>query len=245
MKSQRDHITIEGRNPVTEALRSSHPPTLIYVESNALHDTKIKEIIAAAKKNNVEVRKIGRKKLHQISQTKHAQGVIAIRKGVEYQTLTQFLSENPRPFIVMIREALYEYNLGAVIRTAECAGADAVIIPPKVDISPQAVRTSMGATEHIHVIKESFFNALKLLQKSGISICAVEVNAEKFYFEEDLTGPMAVIIGGEDKPLTSKIQSQCNIRVKIPLKGKINSLNMSVAAGIIMYEKLRQDAVQS
>lgn len=239
--------TIEGRNPVIESIRSKQKPIEVYLEQNIREDGKIKEIIYLANKYKVPVKKVGKKKLNALSATHHHQGVIAVKRPAPQLSLKELLvkldHENKQPFLIVVRDALYEHNLGAIIRSAECTGVDAVIIPPKVSITPQVVRTSMGATEHVNIVSSSFFQTLKILSKHGIRICAIEVNSPKYYFEEDLTGPVAFIIGGEDHSLTDTIHEKADFSVKIPLKGQVNSLNMSVATGIVLFEKVRQEMV--
>jgi 23S rRNA (guanosine2251-2'-O)-methyltransferase len=116
-------------------------------------------------------------------------------------------------------------------------------MPPKMYVSATTVRASMGATEHIHVINESLFNAIKTAKKNLIKVVGIEVSGQNYYYESDLTGPVMLIIGGEDRSLSDEITKQCDLVVKIPLKGRVNSLNMSVAASIVIYDKIRQDSL--
>jgi len=239
-------MQIEGRNPVIEALRAKKELTKIFLEKDINVDEKIDEIIRLAKRADIPILYRPKKLLGRISQTGVHQGVIAKRnEDVQTMNMNALIdaidSTKKDPFLVYVREALYEHNLGAVIRTCECAGADAVLIPPKLTITSQVVRASMGATEHIKIINESLFNAIKIAKKNAIKVIGIEVSGKKFYYENDLTGRVMLIIGGEDHPLSEEITNQCDLVVKIPLHGRVNSLNMSVAASIVIYDKIRQE----
>ncbi|MFQ5492545.1 MAG: 23S rRNA (guanosine(2251)-2'-O)-methyltransferase RlmB [Candidatus Dojkabacteria bacterium] len=240
-------MQIEGRNTVIETLRAKKQIKVIYIEKDINIDEKISKIRKLASKQGIEVRYKPKKFLNKISQTKSHQGVIALKaKEVDIgfkHYLDKLIEDGTQPFFIYVREALYEHNLGAVIRTAEAAGLDGVVIPPKTRLTAQTVRAATGATEHIPVIKEGLFNSIKFSRQQGLKIVGIEVSGKNDYFDEDLTGPLLLIIGGEDRPLSEAIIKKTDTIVRIPQKGKVNSLNMSVAAAIVIYDKIRQESL--
>jgi 23S rRNA (guanosine2251-2'-O)-methyltransferase len=237
---------IEGRNAILESLRSNRKFRKLFVQDQINKDEKIKQILSKAKNRDIGIKYLSKKHLDQKSVTGHHQGVVAWVWDKEELDLNSYLEnmdlENP-PFLVYIREAQHQYNIGAIARSAECAGANGVIVPPKTRIQAEAVKASTGAIEHIDIYEESLFSAIKIAKNHDIKVVGIEVSGEKFYYEQDLSGPVMLIIGGEDRPLSLEILKKCDIIVRIPLRGKINSLNMSVAASIVMYDKVRQEAI--
>jgi 23S rRNA (guanosine2251-2'-O)-methyltransferase len=236
---------IEGRNAILESLRSNRQFKKLFAQDGVNKDEKVRQIVSKAKNRGVSIKYVTRKVLDKMSITGVHQGFIAQVIDKEEMNLNQFIENKLRIdqnlFLVYIRDAQYDYNIGAIIRSAECAGADGVILPPKIRIGAEAIRSSTGAAEHINIFNESLFNSIKTAQKTGVRIVGIEVTGEKYYYDEDLSGPVMFIVGGEDRPLSLEIQKKCDIIVKIPLRGKVNSLNMSVAAGIVMFEKTKQD----
>jgi 23S rRNA (guanosine2251-2'-O)-methyltransferase len=173
------------------------------------------------------------------------QGIIAdkedgVAPGLE-MTLKEIEMSGKDAFILYIRDAYNEFNVGAIIRSAEAVGVNAVIIPPKMDITPNMVRSAMGATEHLPVIKEGLYSTIKIVKALGIKVVGIELSGDKYYYQADLKGPIMLIIGGEDHSLSPGLQEKADFFVKIPMKGKVNSLNMSVAASVVMFDKLRQE----
>lgn len=239
-------MQIEGRNPVYESLASQSPIKKIYMNEAVERDGKINSIIEMAEAQGINVVFKPRRYLDKIAETKIHQGVIALREKRDSWSLEAFLKrldkEGKTPFLVYIRDAQNEYNVGSIIRSAEIVGAQAVILPPKIILSPQMVRASMGASEHLTIINENLFQAIKLAQAELLKVVGIEVTGEQYYYEADLKGPMMLIIGGEDRSLSEEIKNKSDFFVKIPMKGKVNSLNMSIAASIVMFEKLKQES---
>jgi len=237
-------MQIEGRNPVQELLRSNKKVSILFIQHSIVKNDKIKEIVSFAQKKGIRIKKIGKNKLKKMSRTKNHQGIIA--KAIrEFDNLNVILNnlnkERKQPFFTIINEVLYQHNLGAIIRTAECAGCSAVIIPKKTRLTEEAVRASMGATEHIPLIKTNLFSAIKYLKEYDIKIIGLEASGKKSIYKEKLDLPVAFVIGGEHSGITSSLYKKCDIVLKIPLFGKMNSLNMSNAAAIALFEKIRQD----
>lgn len=237
-------MQIEGRNPVLETLKSETKVTLLFLQNDLRKTPKISEIVSSAHKKGVRIRRVSKNKLNKLTNTKNHQGVIArvYKPPVKLKDIMAKLFESgKKPFFVLMNEVLHQQNLGAIIRSAECAGADGVIVPKKTKINPDAVRAAMGATEHIPVIKESIFNAIRILKDAGIKIIGIEANGDKLIYETNLSSPITIIVGGEHSGITSSLLKKCDQVAKIPLYGKINSLNMSNAAAVTFFEKIRQD----
>jgi 23S rRNA (guanosine2251-2'-O)-methyltransferase len=239
-------ITVEGRNPVIELLKSKRDVKRVILEETINRtDPKIHEIIMRASNRKVFIDYLSRKKLGQLSETNSHQGVIAIA-NVDYAKFSEVIENNIIHHLsntfVYIREALYEDNIGAIARSAEAAGFSGIVIPPKMEITPQAFRSSMGALSNIKIVQESLFNAIKTAQKNAIKVIGIELIGSTKYYQTDLTGDVMLIIGGEDRSLSEEVASKCDAVVNIPMHGKINSLNMSVAAAVVVFEKLRQEA---
>lgn len=239
-------MQIEGRNPVLELLRTNKEVSAIHIQHHINQDTKINAILKKAKRKNVKIHRRDRKELDKMSQTGNHQGVIAIYKRVENLNLDEVI-ENKRNSggifrAVYIREAYHEHNIGAIIRSAEAAGFDAIILPPKINVTPQIVRASMGATEHMPIFSESLFPLLKKCKSEGIKTIGIERSQNsEIHTKCDMTSDLLLVIGGEDRSLSEEIINKIDTVVEIPMKGHVNSLNMSVAAAIIIFEVLRQE----
>lgn len=238
-------LSLEGRNVVLEALRAGRDLNEILLDRGVKVDGKIQEILDLARHQGIEIRHVPRKELDKLSQTGVHQRIIARGEVEEAPGLRQVLGRcraaKRDPFILVLTEVLYEQNLGAILRSAEGAGVDAVVVPPRVKgVTPVVARTSMGASEYVPVVQENLFSALKMLRDEGLLVVGAESTGQKNYFEVDLRGPVAILIGGEDRGLTGPLQKACAVVVKIPLQGHLHSLNMSVSAGILMFERVRQ-----
>lgn len=238
-------MKIEGRNAILEYLRTRQPARRLIIEKDINVDEKIAEIKKLAQSGGVEFEVVSKKLLDKISDTGVHQGVI-LKADYSYQSFSDVLKivekRNRPPFkFIYIREAQLEGNVGAVGRTAEAAGFAALFIPPQLDITPQAWRASTGAFANLPVVQESLFNVLKAFHDLAVKIIAVETSGEVSPFEADLTGDVLFIVGGEDRSLSAEVLQKCDLVVKIPQFGKINSLNLSVAAAVVMYEAVRQE----
>lgn len=237
-------MQLEGRNTVLEALKSDTIILKLMVQSNIQEDEKISEILSLSSQKHVTVRMLDKKKLDRLSKTKVHQGVIAFAKESQKLSTKNLIDSLPSgtiPFFVIIREALYEHNTGAIIRTAVCAGANGIILTSETKLSESVIRASMGATNYVKIAKDNLFNSIKILREHGIRVGGIETSAKSYHYDTDLKGPIALIIGGEDHGLSAEVLEKCDFSVRIPMFSKINSLNMSVAAAIVIYEKVRQE----
>lgn len=237
-------IKINGRNSVLELLRSKKNIRELFVKRTVKRDSKIDEIIKLAKQWGVRINYKEEKEMNRISSGGRHHGVIGVlledNKPNLIELIKRAVSQEGSLFIV-VQEFSFAQNLGAVIRTAECAGADAVIISQKAKVTGDVYRVSMGGAELMPIVQEGLFSAIKKFKEYGIKVVGIETTGKKYYFQEDLRGHIALVVGGEDRGLSLEIQKKCDTIIKIPMKGKITSLNMSVAAGVVIYEKVRQD----
>lgn len=238
-------VTLEGRNVVVEALKRDRKIFEILIDKGASGE-KIALVRELAKKAEVKVSFVSRKDLDRVSSTDNHQGIIGVAEQIKTQNLSTFLKENPEPFILVLREFMYEQNLGAILRSAAAGGVDAVVVPnsQKHPITPLVERVSMGASNEIAVIEASVHNALSTIKKHNLPIVGVELDGTVTYTEANLRGPLAIVLGGEDTGLSLPIEQKCDIVVRVPMMKGIQSLNLSVSAAILIYEKLRQDSLQ-
>ena len=236
---------IEGRNAVIEALRAGTAIDKIYLAKGDT-DSALGHIANTARANGVVVVNADRRKLDEMSRTHAHQGVIAVAAVRAYASIEDIFQRaeerGEAPLIVLCDELSDPHNLGAVIRTAECAGAHGVVIPKRRSAGLTAIvaKTSAGAVSHIPVARVPNLTALmKELQKRGVWIFGAEMNGNTSLYEADLKGPAAIVIGSEGSGMSRLVAETCDFTVSIPMKGKINSLNASAAAAILLYEAVR------
>ncbi len=236
---------IYGTRAVKEAILAGKQIEKIMIQGGMNNDL-IKDLITAAKNHSVPYTFVPEEKLKRLSSKNH-QGVICILSAVSYASIDNVIdraySEGREPFLVLLDRVTDVRNLGAVARTAECAGVDAIVIGEKgnAPISSDAMKTSAGALNHIAVCREKDLRrTLKLLRDSGIKVVACTEKAQRTIYEADLTGPIALVMGSEEDGISDNLIREADELAKIPLKGKIESLNVSVAAGIAIYEVVRR-----
>ena len=237
---------IEGRNAVMEALRAGTPIDKIFLARGET-DATLGHIASSAREKGIVVVEADRRKLDGMSRTHAHQGVIAMAAVREYATVDDILNaareKGEPPLIVVCDELSDPHNLGAVIRTAECAGAHGVIIPKRRSAGLTAVvaKTSAGAVSYVPVARVPNLTALlKELKDEGLWIFGTAADGDTSLYDADLKGPAAIVIGSEGDGMGRLVSQQCDFRVSIPMKGKLNSLNASAAAAILLYEAVRQ-----
>ena len=237
---------IEGRNAVLEALRAGTPIDKIFIARGET-DAALAHIAASARDRGVVVVECDRRKLDFMSRTHSHQGVIAQAAVREYASVDDILAaareKGEPPLVVVCDELSDPHNLGAVIRTAECAGAHGVIIPKRRSAGLTAVvaKTSAGAVSHLPVARVPNLTAcLKELKEEGLWVFGADAAGDRTLYEADLKGPAAIVIGSEGDGMSRLVAQTCDVLVRIPMKGKLNSLNASAAAAILLYEAVRQ-----
>lgn len=240
-------IIVPGRNQVIELLRSKIECEHVYVDEQAGKDSKIEQVINLSKNKGTKISFVNRKFLQNKAKDLNHQGVVAMAANfapsLSFDDIEASLSNKKTPFYIYLPETNHDHNAGAIIRTAECLGVDGIIMSTKLEQSSTLVRMSTGANFHIPVMRLSVFNAIKQFKDLGFNIVAIEINGNKMTYEYDFNQPTLCIIGSEDKGVTPQIQEKVDTVLQIPQSGYVNSLNMSVATGIIMYERIRQLAV--
>ena len=237
---------IEGRNAVIEALRVGTNMDKIMIARGET-DATLGHIASKAREKGIVVVDVDRRKLDYMSQTHAHQGVIAVAAVREYVSVDDILAvaaeRGESPLLVICDEISDPHNLGAIIRTAECAGAHGVIIPKRRSAGLTAVvaKTSAGAVSHVPVARVANLTAcLKELKEQGLWIFGTAADGAVNLYQADLKGPAAIVIGSEGSGMSRLVAENCDFTVSIPMKGKLNSLNASVAAAVTMYEVLRQ-----
>ena len=237
---------IEGRNAVIEALRAGTAIDKIYLAKGET-DAALGHIASTARGKGIVVVECDRRKLDGMSRTHSHQGVIAIAAVREYATVEDILNaareKGEPPLVVVCDELSDPHNLGAVIRTAECAGAHGVIVPKRRSAGLTAVvaKTSAGAVSHVPVARvPNLPSLLQELQEAGLWVFGTAADGDTLLYDADLKGPAAIVIGSEGRGLGRLVAERCDFKVRIPMKGKVNSLNASAAAAILLYEAVRQ-----
>ena len=236
---------IAGRNPVTEALRSGRAIDSILIAKGELNGS-VKVIAAKAKAHKIPIKEVDRKKLDQLCGGAVHQGIVALAAVKEYASVEDIFalaaSRNEPPFIIVLDEIEDAHNLGAIIRTAECAGAHGIIIPKRrsAGLSYAVGKTSAGAYEYMPVARVTNIpTTLDELKAKGCWIYGADMNGS-LYTENNLQGAAVLVIGSEGSGIGKLVREKCDVILSLPMYGKINSLNASVAAGILMYEFTRQ-----
>ena len=237
---------VEGRNSVLELLETGKDINKIYVQSGEKHGS-INKIIAIAKSRNILISEIDKYKMRQMAQTENYQGVIAVVPPFEYSDVEDILNlakeRNEDPFVVILDGIEDVHNLGSIIRTAETAGVHGIVIPKRRSAIVNATvnKVSAGAVEHMKIARVNNINeTIKELKDAGLWICGTDINTNTYYNQQDLKGPIAIVIGSEGFGISRLVKENCDFLVKIPMKGKVQSLNASVSAGIVIYEVVRQ-----
>lgn len=237
---------VEGRNSVLELLENDKDINKIYITKGEKKGS-INKIIAIANEKKIVMVEKDKKQMDIISQTENHQGVIAIVPPFEYAEVEEILEvakeRKEEPFILILDSIEDTHNLGAIIRTAEVAGVHGIIIPKRraVAVNSTVNKVSCGATAHIKIARvNNITETIVKLKDKGIWVCGTAIDAEKYYYNQSLTGPLAIVIGNEGKGMSELVKRNCDFLIKIPMKGKVKSLNASVSAGIIIYEALKQ-----
>lgn len=237
---------IEGRNAVIELLESGKDINKIYITKGDKTGS-INKIIAMAKERKVVLVEKDKNQMEKMAQTENYQGVIAIVPPFEYCEVEDILEyakeKEENPFILILDGIEDTHNLGAIIRTAETAGVHGIIIPKRrsASVNSTVAKVACGAVEYMKIARVNNINdCINKLKDAGIWICGTDVNAEDYYFNQDLKGPLGIVIGNEGKGMSELVKRNCDFLVKIPVMGRVQSLNASVSTGIIVYAAVEQ-----
>lgn len=241
---------IEGRNAVLEAFRSGKCVDKLFI-LDGCQDGPVRTIAREARKTDTIINYVSKERLDQLSETRAHQGVIAQVAAYEYSTVDEILAraeeKGEPPFLILLDNVEDPHNLGAIIRTANLAGAHGVIIPKRraVGLTSTVAKTSAGAINYTPVAKvTNIVRTIEELKEKGIWFVCADMGGEIMY-DLDLTGPMGLVIGNEGEGVSRLVREACDFTASIPMKGDIDSLNASVAAGVLAYEIVRQRLVKS
>lgn len=231
-------------NAVLESLKQRpQKVNKVFIQKD-LPNRRLQQIVGLAKDNNVPFIPVPRKKL--LSLDKNNQGVVALISPIDYSSLEEIISESALPFLLILDGVEDPRNIGAIIRSAACAGADGIIIQERRSsgITGTVAEVSAGGLEHIKISREvNLVRAIKSIQKRGIWVVGAESGACKPWYDFDYTQPVAVVFGSEGKGLRPLVKKNCDVILSLPIRGTLSSLNVSAAAAIFLYEVVRQRQV--
>ena len=238
---------IWGRNPVLETLHSPRQVKRILLAEGQREAPALASIVQEAKQRHVPLETVPRARLDQLSRGAVHQGVLAVVGERRYASIDEILaiaeSRHEPPFLLILDAIQDVNNLGSLLRTAEAAGVHGVIIPEHraAEVNATVIKTSAGATEHLLIAQETnLTRAIESLKKRNIWVVGLAGEAKTLYTQADLTGPLALVVGNEGKGISRLVREHCDLLIKLPMYGHINSLNAAVAVSIALYEALRQ-----
>lgn len=244
MEEKEDQI--EGRNSVLEWIKSGKGINKLWVQKGEKHGSII-EIINLAKKQRIVISEVDKAKLDKMSQTHNHQGVIATILEYEYYDVDDILQEaknrNEDPFILILDQIEDPHNLGSIIRTAECSGVHGIIIPKRrsVQVNSTVNKVSAGALSYMKIARvNNLTETINYLKEKNVWIYGTDIEGTSYYDEQDYQGGVGIVIGSEGFGMSRLVKENCDFLIKIPMKGKISSLNASVSAAIVMYEIMKQ-----
>ena len=237
---------VEGRNAVIELLESGKDINKIFITKGEKHGS-INKIIAMAKERKVILVEKDKRQMEQMAQNQNYQGVIAIVPPFEYCEIEDILDKarelNEAPFILILDGIEDPHNLGSIIRTAETAGVHGIIIPKRraAAVNSTVNKVSAGAVQYMKIARvTNITDSIEKLKENGLWICGTDISTDTYYYNQELTGPLGIVIGNEGAGMSDRVKKSCDFLVKIPMKGKVTSLNASVSAGIVIYEAMKQ-----
>jgi len=250
-KAEDENYYLVGRNAVLEAINHGKPIDKIFLRKDGVEGS-LRLIAAKARERKIVVQEVDRAKLEMLADGANHQGVIALCPPQEYAEIEDILKlaeeRGEPPFIIILDGVTDPHNLGAIIRTADASGAHGVIIPKRraAGITPIVSKASAGAVAHVLVARVSnLVAAISDLKKRGVWVAAASSSGAKPMYTNDLTGALAIVVGSEGEGVSRLVKDNCDFGVSVPMHGKLDSLNASVAAGILMYEVVRQRSSRS
>lgn len=238
---------IWGRNPVLETLRSSRPVKRLLLADSHRDAPVLAAILAEAERRHIPIETTPRARIDQLSHGAVHQGCLIMVEERHYTTLDEILAsaadKQEAPFLLLLDAIQDVNNLGSLLRTAEAAGVHGVVIPQHraADVNATVVKTSAGATEHLLIAQETNLSrTIDFLKQQNVWVIGLAGEGRTRYFDADLTGPLALVVGNEGKGISRLVREHCDLLISLPMRGQINSLNAAVAGSIVLYEALRQ-----
>ena len=244
--SEPNIIQIESKNALLELLLDDRYFERIYIASNAFKDPKTKEIVRLAREKDIPIIKVPRRTLNRKTRASSAESVVGIMVSQNTWDLDELLDkiyeESKIPFFLILDNIKYTQNIAAIMRTAFAAGVNGIIVPPsqKSLVTDETIRISMGAAERIPLVEMNLFEAVKKIKEEDIRVVGIHMDG-KPYFNSNLKGPIAFILGAEDVGISTGMLERVDEKISIPMNEGIGSLNVSVSGAVLMYEKLRQE----
>jgi 23S rRNA (guanosine2251-2'-O)-methyltransferase len=239
-------IQIESKNALLELLKEGRDFERIYLSSSAYKDPKTKEIVQLAGEKRIPILRVPARTLKRRLRTSSSESIVGVMYSQNVWELDELLEsifkENKIPFFLILDNIKYTQNIAAIMRTAFATGVNGIIVQntDKSIVTDETIRISMGAAERIPLVQTNLFVAIKELKKNGIKVFAIHMDGES-YFKKDITGPVAFVLGAEDVGISTGMLERVDDTLSIPMREGIGSLNVSVSAGVLMYEKLRQE----
>ena len=233
---------IYGKNPIFEALKSNRKIESLYLQEN-IKSKSIEKIIHLAQQQNIQINRITRTAMVKLVRHNHHQGIVAQVADYDYWTLeallTRAFNNGKEPILAILDSIQDPHNLGAIIRSADGAGLDGIIIPKynAVGVNPTVIKSAAGATAHIKIARvTNLAKAMDSLKQAGFWIAGTTADGDKSFFDLDYTGPLAIVLGSEGKGMRRLVQEKCDYLLQIPMFGKVNSLNVSVSAALLFFQ---------
>lgn len=230
-----------------EALGASDRVQRLLIDERCRPDPKLDAILDAAARRGLEPERVPRAELDQDGEGRVHNGVVALALPLPERRLPEVIDRvledgADHPLFLLLDEVHYDQNLGAILRTADAAGVSAVVVPRRrgAGLSPVVARISMGASEHVPLVRCAILEAMSLLHRAGFRLVGADEHGESLHSDTDLSGPLGLVMGGEDKGLTPPVRQRCDTLARIPMVGHVPSLNVSVSAAVLLYERLRQ-----
>ncbi len=239
-------VQIESKNAIIELLQEGREFMKILIANSAYKDPKTQDILMLASKRRVPIERISRKSLQKHVKSGNVESVVGLMVADNMWKLSDLLvklrEDNKFPFFIILDHVKYDQNIAAILRTAYASGVNGVITPIDVKnfLNNETIRISMGASLRIPIIEMNLFTAIKELQKEGVRVYALDMDGKLFY-QEDLRGSVAFVLGAEDVGVSSKVMERVDAKLTIPMREGIGSLNVSASGAVMMYEKLRQE----
>lgn len=246
MRRSTKYIQVETKNAILELLRAGAPLVKIFVASNSYRDPKAKKIVLEAASRSIPVEKVSRRRIDRMARSGQSESMIALKDAppeVKLSTILEdYKAHRKQLFVLILDNIRYTQNIGALLRTGYACGVSCAIVSKRKSshLTDAVMRTSMGASERVPIVQMNLFAAVKELKDAGVRIIGVHM-AGKSYYDENLKGDIAFIVGSEDIGISRSMLSRCDHLVSIPMQEGLDSLNVSAAGAVVMYEKQRQD----
>jgi 23S rRNA (guanosine2251-2'-O)-methyltransferase len=240
------HIQVDSKNAILELLKADKSFEKIYVATNAFKDPKTLAILTEARKRDIPVIKVARRSIDRKSRGRGTKSILGLLISENSWALDDLLnhlfSQKKNPFFLILDNPKYAQNIGAIFRVAYASGVNGIVLPVKQNsyIDSEVTRVSMGASERVPIVEMGVFECMKDLKKNGVKILALHNDGE-VYYEQDLKGPLALVIGSEDESISSKVLERVDGTISIPMREGVGELNVAVGTGVLCYEKLRQE----